>query len=63
MVSTIAHTEINRNSIPSINSYDDSKAWDGRFKGKDLPIGTYYYIIDIDDGKTNPVTGAVTLIR
>jgi gliding motility-associated-like protein len=43
--------------------YDGAKAWDGTFKGKPLPIGTYYYIIDIKDGKTNPITGAVTLIR
>ena len=43
--------------------YDGDKAWDGTFKGKDLPIGTYYYIIDIKDGKTKPITGSVTLIR
>ncbi len=43
--------------------YYDYFAWDGTMKGKDLPIGTYYYIIDLNDGKTKPLTGAVTLIR
>ncbi|OAQ42064.1 hypothetical protein A5893_02815 [Pedobacter psychrophilus] len=36
--------------------------WDGRFNGKDVPIGVYYYIIDTKvEGKK--FTGSVTVIR
>ncbi|MFO7656815.1 MAG: gliding motility-associated C-terminal domain-containing protein, partial [Bacteroidales bacterium] len=43
--------------------YDESKAWDGKFNGKELPIGTYYYIIDVKDSNLKPLTGSITLIR
>ncbi|HEU4471383.1 MAG TPA: gliding motility-associated C-terminal domain-containing protein, partial [Flavisolibacter sp.] len=36
--------------------------WDGRFKGADLPGGTYYYVIRLENG-FKPITGSVTLIR
>ena len=38
--------------------------WDGKHNGKELPLGTYYYIIIFDDGTTNePLTGPVTIVR
>jgi gliding motility-associated-like protein len=39
--------------------------WDGTNmkNGKDLPMGTYYYIITPNDGQTKPFTGTVTIIR
>jgi gliding motility-associated-like protein len=43
--------------------YGADQEWDGKFKGKDLPIGTYYYIIKIHDTSYEPLTGAVTIIR
>ncbi|CAM3671325.1 PKD domain-containing protein [Mucilaginibacter galii] len=36
--------------------------WDGRYNGADLPAGTYYYIIDLKDGK-KPLSGPLTIIR
>jgi gliding motility-associated-like protein len=37
--------------------------WDGNRNGKPLPVGTYYYIIDVKDGKSAPYTGTVTILR
>jgi gliding motility-associated-like protein len=36
--------------------------WDGRMNGKDLPAGTYYYIINLGNGGA-PLSGPVTIIR
>jgi len=39
-----------------------TKPWDGNSKGKDLPMGTYYYIIDLKNGHAK-IKGDVVLIR
>lgn len=36
--------------------------WDGKVNGKDVPVGTYYYIIDPKNGR-KPITGYVDIIR
>jgi gliding motility-associated-like protein len=36
--------------------------FDGNYKGKALPVGTYYYMIDPKNGRKT-ITGALTLIR
>jgi gliding motility-associated-like protein len=36
--------------------------WDGKYKGSNLPTGTYYYIIDPKNGRKQ-VSGFVTIIR
>lgn len=38
------------------------KAWDGKLNGVDLPVGTYYYIIDPKNGRS-VITGSVTILR
>lgn len=43
-------------------SYGYSKPWDGTYKGKALPVGTYYYIIEPKNGRA-PMTGYVTIIK
>ncbi len=40
----------------------DPRGWNGNYKGKPLPIGTYHYIIEID-GLVSPKVGYVTLIK
>ena len=37
--------------------------WDGTYNGKELPIGTYYYIIDLHDESIKPFTGPLTILR
>jgi gliding motility-associated-like protein len=36
--------------------------WDGRSNGRDLPVDSYHYIIDLHDG-SRPVIGTVTVVR
>ncbi|MBN1117824.1 MAG: gliding motility-associated C-terminal domain-containing protein, partial [Bacteroidales bacterium] len=44
---------------------DTDSMWDGRSmkNGKYLPVGTYLYIIRLNDGESEPKTGTVTIIR
>lgn len=42
--------------------YSSEKRWDGRFNGEKLPIGTYYYVVDLKDG-SKPLKGPVTIVR
>jgi gliding motility-associated-like protein len=36
--------------------------WDGRFNGKELPIATYYYIIELGQNE-KPISGSVTIVK
>ena len=40
----------------------DYAAWDGTKDGKELSVGTYYYIIDLNNGD-EPQSGPITIIR
>jgi gliding motility-associated-like protein len=41
-----------------------TEKWDGKYKGKDLPVGTYYYIINLhDEVNTENYTGPITIMR
>lgn len=37
-------------------------AWDGTYNGKPLPAGTYYYVIQLQNG-FKPLSGSVTILR
>ncbi len=44
--------------------YNADNYWDGTHNGKDLPMGTYYFIIQLNDPyKSKPISGPVTIIR
>ena len=36
--------------------------WDGRYQGKELPVGTYYYTITLNDGVAH-YKGSVTILK
>ncbi|MBI1836029.1 MAG: gliding motility-associated C-terminal domain-containing protein, partial [Flavobacteriia bacterium] len=38
------------------------KPWNGYFNGELLPVGSYYYIIEPNDGKSNSMNGTVSII-
>ena len=40
----------------------DPKNWDGKRKGLNVPVGTYYYMIDLHDGQ-KVLTGPITVLR
>ena len=46
------------------NSYNMSTAWDGKYENKDVPVGTYYYTIELNDPRfPDPITGPLTINR
>jgi gliding motility-associated-like protein len=36
--------------------------WDGRSNGKDLPVDSYHYVIDLHNG-SRPLAGHITIVR
>jgi len=52
----------NRYGIRMFHSTGYGTAWDGRFNGQEVPVGTYYYVLNLKDGSKN-YGGYVTVIR
>ena len=41
-----------------------TKIWDGMYQGNPLPIGTYYYVIRLNEPEfQSEITGPVTILR
>ena len=38
------------------------KPWDGTYEGKDLPVASYYFVIDFNDDKKESQTGIVSIV-
>lgn len=45
------------------NKVNYQNDWAGTYNNKDLPVGTYYYILYLDNDKKNTVTGFVVIER
>ncbi|GAB4248432.1 MAG: hypothetical protein Kow0079_00510 [Vicingaceae bacterium] len=45
------------------HSEDYKNDWDGTYNGKPLPVGTYYYVIDLHVDEIEPYTGPITILR
>ncbi|MEJ6583630.1 MAG: gliding motility-associated C-terminal domain-containing protein [Crocinitomicaceae bacterium] len=43
------------------NPYNNNR-WDGTYKGALLPVGSFYYIIDLNRGSDDKATGTVSII-
>lgn len=44
--------------------YDNNDPWDGFYNGVELPVGTYYYVIELNDQRfPEPYTGPITIFR
>ncbi|HEY8783663.1 MAG TPA: gliding motility-associated C-terminal domain-containing protein [Mucilaginibacter sp.] len=55
-------TVFNRYGGVVYNSIGYPKPWNGTYNGSTLPAGTYYYIIDLKNGRKK-LTGPVTILR
>jgi gliding motility-associated-like protein len=52
----------NRNGSKVFSSVGYPKAWDGRYRGEDLPVGVYYYVINPNHGRST-LSGSITIVR
>ena len=52
----------NRYGKQLYSSYGYPNPWDGTFNGSELPVGTYYYLIDPKNGR-KVMSGSLTIIR
>jgi gliding motility-associated-like protein len=48
--------------IYQTSSYQRNSGWDGRMNGLPLPMGTYYYIIDLKNGRPR-FSGSITILK
>ena len=40
----------------------DQNRWDGTYEGIALPVGSYYYVIELNDGEDSIETGSVSIV-
>ncbi len=54
--------EVFKFNADASNPYN-SNAWDGTLNGKKLPVASYYYIINYNDGSGDGMKGTISIIR
>jgi gliding motility-associated-like protein len=53
---------VNRYGERIFSSGSGQKSWDGKRNGVNVPVGTYYYMINLHDGQ-KILTGSITILR
>jgi gliding motility-associated-like protein len=53
---------VNRYGLPVFESVGYAEPWDGTYKGQQMPVGSYFFIIDLGDGGEQ-VSGTISIIR
>lgn len=53
---------MNRYGEKVFSSTSGLKSWDGKYRGTDVPTGTYYYIINLHNGQKD-LSGFLTILR
>ncbi len=56
-------TIVNRWGSVVFESVGYAEAWNGTFKGEPLPLGTYFYRIELNDADGTVYTGDISIIR
>ncbi|MBM3186292.1 MAG: gliding motility-associated C-terminal domain-containing protein, partial [Bacteroidetes bacterium] len=41
----------------------ETNSWDGKYDEKQMPVGSYYFIIEFNDDQTQNKTGIVSIIK
>ena len=41
----------------------ETKPWDGKYNDENMPVGSYYFVIEYNDNYTDYKSGIVTLIK
>jgi gliding motility-associated-like protein len=55
-------TIVNRYGLRVFESIGYDEPWDGTFRAADLPVGSYFFVIMLDDGGAE-ISGTITIIR
>jgi len=53
----------NRWGMPVFSSKGYPENWNGTFHGKELPVGVYYYVINLYKDNIKPYTGSVSILH
>jgi len=53
----------NRWGMPVFSSKGYLKNWDGTYQGKELPVGVYYFVINLYKDDIEPFTGSVSILH
>ncbi|MFT3827350.1 MAG: gliding motility-associated C-terminal domain-containing protein [Chitinophagaceae bacterium] len=53
----------NRNGQLIFRNQGYTRSWDGNYNGKPVPVGTYYYVIDLKEENFPKLTGWLLIVR
>jgi gliding motility-associated-like protein len=53
----------NADGMELFNNVGYTTKWNGVYKGKEMPLGTYYYIINLNDGSGKKLNGHFMIIK